>query len=378
MKELLKRDLTYENIDIDGSAPQEYLKDISLETAPYSFDKDGGVSLANCMEEQEPSTTIGPTGVKHKKAEHVNRNTPLLIAAKNGVIEMVEEILKRFPVAIHDVDNKKKNILLLAVENRQSQLYELLLKKSKIERESLFRKVDYEGNSALHLAARLGDYNPWPFPGEALLMHWEIKWFSYIEESMPSDFFGRHNIEYKTPKEIFSETHQKLVEKGGEWLKRISESCTVVAALIATVAFSTSSNVPGGFQEGVGTPILQETRAFKVFAVSSLIALCCSVFSVILFLSMLTSRNREQDFGNNLPKKLVAGYTSLFLSVTFSMVSFCAGHFYIDKLGSLTFPVYAIIFTPVAFFPLAQFPLYLDAIRAIKKVPDRGHETFLR
>ena len=102
--------------------------------------------------------------------------TPILIAAKNGVTEMVEKILEMFPVAVHDMDANKKNIVLLAVENRQSHLYELLLKR-KVLKESLFRKVDNEGNSALHMAAKLGDHKPWLIPGAALQMYWEIKWY---------------------------------------------------------------------------------------------------------------------------------------------------------------------------------------------------------
>ena len=52
--------------------------------------------------------------------------TPILIAAKNGISEMVKEALKRDPVAMYDVD-EKKNIVLLSVEHKQPQVYELLL-----------------------------------------------------------------------------------------------------------------------------------------------------------------------------------------------------------------------------------------------------------
>ena len=106
----------------------------------------------------------------------MKKETPILIAAKNGVTEMVEKILESFPGAMHDMDAEKKNIVLLAVENRQPHVYQLLLKR-KILKESLFRKVDHEGNSALHLAAKLGAHKPWLIPGEALQMQWEIKWY---------------------------------------------------------------------------------------------------------------------------------------------------------------------------------------------------------
>lgn len=93
-----------------------------------------------------------------------------------GVTEMVETILDKFPVAIQDVDSDNKNVVLLAVENRQPHVYNLL-RKRKILKESLLRQLDNQGNSALHLAARCGQHRPWLIPGAALQMQWEIKWY---------------------------------------------------------------------------------------------------------------------------------------------------------------------------------------------------------
>lgn len=104
------------------------------------------------------------------------RETAILIAAKNGITEVVEKILDLFPVAIHDMNSEKKNIVLLAVENRQPHVYQLLLNRTMMK-DSVFRKVDSHGNSALHLAATIGEHKPWLIPGAALQMQWEIKWF---------------------------------------------------------------------------------------------------------------------------------------------------------------------------------------------------------
>ena len=104
------------------------------------------------------------------------KNTPILIAAKNGVKEMVEKILEVNPVAINDKNEEKKNVVLLAVENRQPEVYELLVKR-KFRKDSVFRAVDNDGNSALHLAAMLSNYQPWHISGAALQMQWEMKWY---------------------------------------------------------------------------------------------------------------------------------------------------------------------------------------------------------
>lgn len=107
------------------------------------------------------------------------KETPILIAAKSGVTEMVEKILELFPVAIHDTNTEKKNVVLLAVENRQPHVYQLLLMRN-VLKDSVFGKVDDQGNSALHLAAKLEDHKPWLIPGAALQMQWEIKWYEVI------------------------------------------------------------------------------------------------------------------------------------------------------------------------------------------------------
>ncbi|KAH9680690.1 ANK REP REGION domain-containing protein [Citrus sinensis] len=255
--------------------------------------------------------------------------TPILIAAKMGVTEMVEKILDTFPVAIHDLDSEKKNLVLLAVENRQTGIYKLLLDRKMLGESdlSIFQHVDIKGNSALHLAAKFGEYGPWRIPGAALQMQWEIKWYKFVKESMPRYFFLGYNNKGKTPKEIFTKTHKELVKDGQEWLSRTSESCLVVAALIASVALTTSATVPGGLNEQSGKPILENEPAFKIFPISSFVALCFSMTALSFFLSILTSTYREKDFAMALPRKLLLGLTSLFTSISAIMISFCSGQY---------------------------------------------------
>ncbi|KAH7511292.1 hypothetical protein FEM48_ZijujUnG0027500 [Ziziphus jujuba var. spinosa] len=276
---------------------------------------------------------------------------------------MVEKILELFPVDIHDMNVEKKNIVLLVVENRQPHVYKLLLKRN-ILRDSVFRKLDKDGNSALHLAATLGDYKPWLIPGAALQMKWEIKWYEFVKNSMPPHYFVHYNNQRKTPKEIFIEIHKDLIKAGGEWLTNTSESCSVVAALIATVAFATSTAVPGCTNKNNGKPTLEHQPAFEVFVIASLVALCFSVMAVVMFLAILTSRYEEMDFASDLPGKLLVGLTSLFVSIASMLVSFCAGHFFVlqDELKYVAFPVYAVTCLPVSFFAVVQFPLYFDLL----------------
>ncbi|RVW91570.1 hypothetical protein CK203_046208 [Vitis vinifera] len=143
---------------------------------------------------------------------------------------MVEKILEVNPVAINDKNEEKRIV---------------------------FRAVDNNGNSALHLAAKLSNYQPWHITGAALQMQWEMKWY---KDSMPPHFFTHYNGSRPTPKEIFTKDHSDLLKEGGKWLNNISSSCSVVATLIATVAFATSATVPGDFNERMGTQILHTNQ----------------------------------------------------------------------------------------------------------------------
>ncbi|XXG52135.1 hypothetical protein AAC387_Pa03g0528 [Persea americana] len=304
------------------------------------------------------------------------KRSPVLIAVKMGVKEMVEEILNKFPVAIRDEDADKKNVVLLAVENRHPKIYKLLLNKYYNSHESVFQKVDKDGNSAIHLAATIGKNQFWRIPGAALQMQWELKWYKYIKTSMPRHFFAHRNKERKTSREVFAETHRDMIKDGGTWLTNTSQSCSVVAALITTVAYASATTVPGG-AEG-GKLALRGHPAFDIFTIASLIALCLSVTSLTMFLSILTSRYQVPDFLNNLPTKLILGLTSLFISIAAMLVSFCAGHFFDleDRLRQTAYPIYAITCLPVSIYAIAQFPLYLDLIKStIITVPKRSYEV---
>ncbi|XP_075640757.1 uncharacterized protein LOC142612555 isoform X1 [Castanea sativa] len=296
--------------------------------------------------------------------------TPVLLAAGNGITKMVEQILEAFPVATND-RSKGKNIVHWAVKNRQPRVLQLLLKHDFVKRK-LIHEVDTEENNALHLAAEIGEKKPWLIAGAALQMQWEFKWYEFVKDNMPQHFCYQLNGKGKTPEEIFNATHEELVKQGGAWLNKTSESCSVVAALIATVAFAASTTIPGNINEKSGKPNLENQPELTVFAIASLVALCFSITALFSFLSILTSRYEHKDFRRDLPKKLLLGLTSLFISITSMLVSFCAGHFFMlkNKLKDKAFPVYAATCLPIVFFAIQQLPLYLDIARAIfKKVP---------
>ena len=113
------------------------------------------------------------------KGKAIGKEKPMLLAAKNGVVEMVMKLFERSPSAIRDSNQEKKNVVHLAAEHRQPHVYNFLLTK-KSDLEILFRAVDKNGDSACHLAAHLKTDNPWQVNGPALQMQCEVKWYKVI------------------------------------------------------------------------------------------------------------------------------------------------------------------------------------------------------
>jgi len=80
---------------------------------------------------------------ENEAIEKRNMASPILIAAKMGVTEMIEKILDMYPVAIQDVDSQNKNVVLLAIENRQPHVYSSLNKRGIcMIKKAAFRQVD--------------------------------------------------------------------------------------------------------------------------------------------------------------------------------------------------------------------------------------------
>nr|XP_012570549.1 uncharacterized protein LOC105851980 isoform X3 [Cicer arietinum] len=289
---------------------------------------------------------------EEKKAETLKSETPILTAAR-----------------------------YVAVENRRTVVVESIRKWSKecAKKEvfdSLIRQVDNEDNTMLHLAATPSGQD-WNIHGAALQLMWHIKWFQqYVKGLVPKHFTIKTNKKNKTAGETFKDKHNCLVQKGSEWLKTTSESCSVVAGLLAGVSFATSSTIPGGNKGDTGEPALEGKLPFDTFAMSSLIGLCFSVTALIMFLSILVSRKEAIDFRIDLPRKLLWGLSSLFLSIIAMFIAFCSGNFFLidQKYKQIVLPIYIFTCFPVTLYAI----LYIELLRGIlTKIPmriDKGED----
>ncbi|KAK8348562.1 hypothetical protein V6Z11_A06G089300 [Gossypium hirsutum] len=121
---------------------------------------------------------------------------------------------------------------------------------------------------------------------------------------------------------VFTEEHKELVKEGERWMKDAANSCSVVATLIATVVFVAAIVVLGGTNGDSEFLVFEREKAFVIFTMSDALSLFSSTATILMFLSMLTARYVGDDFLQALPKRLIMGLLTLFISITTMMVAF--------------------------------------------------------
>lgn len=104
--------------------------------------------------------------------------------------------------------------------------------------------------------------------------------------------------------------------------------------------------------------------------ISSCSLLLSDLCSNISFSPFSPLGTKGKAFGRDLPRKLLLGLTSLFISIAAMLFTLCTGgHFFllIDEVKYAAIPVYAVACLPVTFFAMVQFPFYFDLIWEIYK-----------
>ncbi|GFY98518.1 ankyrin repeat family protein [Actinidia rufa] len=187
----------------------------------------------------------------------------LFRAARLGVHEVVEEIVDSFPSLVWDVDLENRSLFHWAVTERHENVFNLLYQMTPRNKLNLI-------------------------PGAALQMKNELQWFKEVEKFVIPYYMHWRNDDEETPTMVFTKAHKELVDEGEIWMKDMANSCTIAAALIATIAFAATITVPGGNNDGNGLPIFSKEKAFIIFAFSDAISLFTSTTSLLMFLSILT------------------------------------------------------------------------------------------
>ncbi|XP_010242785.1 PREDICTED: protein ACCELERATED CELL DEATH 6-like [Nelumbo nucifera] len=289
---------------------------------------------------------------------------PLIAATEFGIVEFLEMTLKYYPRLIEYPDANLRCILHVAVLNRQEMIFNHLKKTGRHLALRTFDRDIYL-NNILHLAAKLAPPQQLNcVSGAALQLQRELQWFKVVEKLAPPKYREWKNSHGLKPQLLFSEEHKDLVANGEVWMKETATSCTVAAALIITIMFAAAFTVPGGIQSDTGNPIFVTSKSFMVFVISDAFALFSSSTSMLMFLSILTSRYAEDDFLKSLPQKLIIGLAMLFFSIAAMMTTFCSTIFIMlcSRLRLISIVLTSLAVVPVTLFAFLQFPLFIDMV----------------
>ncbi|KAG6639066.1 hypothetical protein CIPAW_10G075100 [Carya illinoinensis] len=291
--------------------------------------------------------------------------TPLLIAAAEGIVEIVDEILQEHPQAIEHLSKDEENILHVAISHRQLEVFQNLKKMDVILKSRLVSRINVRGYTILHQVADIKNSREENETagggGPAFKLRDELKWLERVEKIMPPHYSLHRDKDGWTAKERFREQHAPLLKEAKTWLKDTTGSCSTVAVLVAGVVFAAAYSVPGGTNAS-GVPRMLHSPIFMAFTITDIIALASSLTSVVMFLTITSSPLEQDYFLEDIPQKLMIGFSFLFFSTILSMISFSSSLLIIlrfDQMRSWTLTgTYAVTLLPVCLFGFFQLPLF--------------------
>ncbi|KAI7996285.1 Ankyrin-2 [Camellia lanceoleosa] len=240
---------------------------------------------------------------------------PIVHATENGIIELIKEILEILPDAAYSFDKTGKNILHIAVEQKERVLYDYL-KKNVDHKDVMLSDVDNDGNTILHMAANMGT-SPKVVLGHLKQMTWDIS------------------------KELFEINHIDLRDKTEKAFKDMNNSLMLVTALIGIVNYATLFTLPRGYDQDnqnktYGKPVLlirEDTEDDTVkFLWYISIALFSSLFALVAMLSIQFSRFCSNDFYIALPFRYIVAVMALVCSTTFTITA-CLQAYILDRIS---------------------------------------------
>ncbi|KAK3017732.1 hypothetical protein RJ639_003088, partial [Escallonia herrerae] len=422
---LIEKDTSWEATEsaMDESKPKTH-KYGRVSTVHQNQDHEGSRRKAPTSDESGTEDTLSFR--EHEKSQEMNEKvaeTPLILATKSGCTVIVEEILRKYPQAVEHVDAEGHNILHVAIKYRHIKVFNIV-ERMGIPMTRLIRKIDDNGNSILHyVGIKAEDHGTEDMRSPAMLLQEDLllfervqkvstthfikhfncnrktaeelfadsnaqirenakEWlkrpamllqedlllFERVQKVTTTHFIKHFNCDRKTAEEVFADSNIQIRDNAKEWLKRTAENCSIVAVLIATIAFAAAYTVPGGPNQNTGYPILVNKPFFIIFTMADVLSLAFALTSVITFLSILTSPFRLKDFKLSLPQKLMLGVTFLIFSVSMMMLAFATTVILLirNREQWTKIALYSVAFFPVTIFALSYIPLYMSLIKTLE------------
>ncbi|KAF5751497.1 putative ankyrin repeat-containing protein [Tripterygium wilfordii] len=260
--------------------------------------------------------------------------TPLQMAVKGQNVEVVEELIKADPSSINLTDTKGNTALHIATRKGRAQILRLLLAQKEMDK----RAVNRTGETAIDTAEKIGNSDV-----GAILREHGVQSAKVIKpqatnparELKQSVSDIKHEVHHQlentrqTRKRVQG-IAQRLNKMHAEGLNNAINSTTVVAVLIATVAFAAIFTVPGQYVDDPNdiTPGLSLGEAniapkvpFIIFFIFDSIALFISLAVVVVQTSVVVIESKAKKQMMAIINKLMWLACAL-VSVAFLALSF--------------------------------------------------------
>ncbi|XP_042474978.1 ankyrin repeat-containing protein At5g02620-like [Macadamia integrifolia] len=338
--------------------------DLSNTTALHTAATQGHIEVVNFLLEQ---------GSGLAAIARSNGKTTIHSAARNGHLEVVKALLSKEPGMAARNDKKGQTALHMAVKGQKIELVEELINSDP----SLINMVDTKGNTALHIACRKGrtqivkklldhnitEKNAVNRSGETALDTAEKMRNENMGNSELMVILQEHGVQNardikppqtstarelkQTVSDIKHEVHYQLEQtrntrkhvKGiahrlnkmhTEGLNNAINSTTVVAVLIATVAFAAIFTVPGQYvddpknippKSSLGAAKIANKAPFVIFFVLDSIALFISLAVVVVQTSVVVIESKAKKQMMAIINKLM-WLACVLVSVAFSALGY--------------------------------------------------------
>ncbi|GKV12746.1 hypothetical protein SLEP1_g23860 [Rubroshorea leprosula] len=303
-------------------------------------------------------------------------------AIENGIDEFLSQMVKTnpdlllAPVPAQD-ETASANFLMDAIAFRQEKIARFIIgfPVGKV----LVNLEDSHGNNLLHIAGQLASNAQLShISGGALRMQREIQWFREVERLVSQHTKEAKNSNDETAYQVLAREHKALLKEAEDWMKGLASSYIIVGTLIITIMFAAAFTLPGGNDEYKGFPIFKNKATSLVYIISDVISLFAAAASVIIFLGFLTLRYSMEGFHKSIPKRLMAGLFTLFVSLAAMMIAFCSAIFLmLENQWWIIIPSVLLAGIPVSLFAWLQFPLLVEIYVSTYRSPTLGEKRSL-
>lgn len=294
-------------------------------TALHSAARKGHLEVIKALLEKEPgvATRIDKKG-----------QTALHMAVKGQNLEVVEELMKADPSLVNMVDTKGNTALHIASRKGREQIVRKLLSHDETDTKA----VNKSGETAFDTAEKTGNPNIATILQEhgvqsAKAMKPQVTSTAHELKQTVSDI--KHEVHYqlehtRQTRRRVQGIAKRLNKMHGEGLNNAINSTTVVAVLIATVAFAAIFTVPGQYVDdptnipygfSLGEANIAPKISFIIFFIFDSIALFISLAVVVVQTSVVVIESKAKKQMMAIINKLM-WLACVLISVAFLALAF--------------------------------------------------------